>query len=252
MLINQQIKKFGVLNQWFRTPLGLSVAQEFKHILKALPTPLKGDTLLQLGNCGNNLWLAPLAFNHKWIASPFRIHHPNQIECSLNQLPLVRNSIDCVLAPLTLEPFNDSFSLLDEIDRILKPMGHVVFISINPWSLWGAAMKCGFIHCYDQNKIKMRTPYYLNRIFLQRGYKQCSLIPFSYIPPINNQKFIDTLSFLNEIGKMLWPLPSGLYCYIAQKYEYIQPSFICDPKLKPRPGDYIAPLHPAIGKVKHP
>lgn len=60
----------------------------------------------------------------------------SQIECALNQLPLDRNSIDCIIVPLTLETFGSSLSLIDEIDRVLSPMGFVILLGINPWSLW--------------------------------------------------------------------------------------------------------------------
>ncbi len=249
MLINQQIQEYGTLNQWFQSPLGLFVAREFTYLLKSLAQPLQGETLLQLGNCGSNGWLDTLRFNHKWIASPLKTNQVNQIECSLSQLPISRNSLDCVVVPLTLEPFGNGFGLLDEIDRVLKPMGCVVFMSINPWSVWGASVKCGWVHCYAKNKIKLRTPYHLNRIFLQRGYVQQSLIHFCYIPPINDQNMITKLSFFNEMGKMLWPFPSGLYCYIAQKYEYIKPSLMSNALIKPISADYKSPLQPAVNNL---
>lgn len=236
------MKHFRSLNKWFELPLGISVAKEFARNIDSIPEFLKGDTLLQLGNCGDNLWLGKFNFNRKWIASPYSVGSKNDIECSLNQLPIARNSLDCVLAPLTLEPFGGSLSLLDEIDRILKPMGIVILVSINPWSLWGGAMKCGLLNCYDNRNVKMRTPFNLNRTFLQRGYRQCSLSNFCYIPPVNNQSLINKLTFFDEVGKMLWPFPSGFYCYVAQKYEMIMPSL----RVRASSKEYKTLLQPVI------
>ncbi|MBI2786385.1 MAG: methyltransferase domain-containing protein [Legionella longbeachae] len=224
MLIEQQIKQYCALNKWFKSPLGLFAAHEFLVNLESNAGYSSGDTLLQLGNCGDNLWLKKFNYSRKWIASPFSKANHIHIECALNLLPLDRNSVDCIIAPLTLEPFGNSFSLFDEIDRVLTPMGFVIFLSINPWSLWGGAMKAGVLHCYSNQKIKMRTPFSLNRVFLQRGYRQYSLSNFCYIPPVNNTTLIKKFTFLDEIGKMLWPFPSGFYCYIAQKYQLIEPS----------------------------
>jgi hypothetical protein len=245
LLIEQQKKHYHALNEWFQTPLGLCVANEFSSQLEPINNYLKGETLLQLGNCGLNPWLKSLNFNRKWIASPFNLGSTINLECSLNQIPLNRNSLDCVLAPLTLEPFGTNYSLIDEIDRVLKPMGFIVLLSINPWSLWGGAMKCGLLHCYDNRMIKMRTPFHVNRVFLQRGYRQCSLSNFCYIPPVNNDGLIKKLTFIDEVGKMLWPFPSGFYCYIAQKYEYIHPSLISEPIIQPLDKKYKSPLQPA-------
>ncbi|MCL9684980.1 methyltransferase domain-containing protein [Legionella maioricensis] len=245
MLIEQQIKQYRALNEWFNLSLGLSVANEFSEQLKSVNDYLRGETLLQLGNCGDNPWLNMLNFNRKWIASPFALNNKIHLECSFNQIPLNRNSLDCVLAPLTLEPYGNSLSLIDEIDRILKPMGFIILLSINPWSLWGGAMKCGLLHCYNDRAIKMRTPFHVNRVFLQRGYRQCALSNFCYIPPVNSKSLIKKLTFFDEVGKMLWPFPSGFYCYIAQKFEAISPSLITAPIEQPASKKYKSPLQPA-------
>ncbi len=242
MLIEQQIKQFNALNEWFQTSLGLSVADEFTKQLHPVLDYLKGDTLLQLGHCAHNSWLDELQFNKKWIASPFYAKRDNILVSSLNHIPLPRNSLDCVVVPLTMEPFNNSLNLIDEIDRILKPMGYVVFLCLNPWSLWGGAIKCGLLSCYAEKQIKMQTPFHLNRIFIQRGYRQCSLNNFYYIPPVNNTSLIKKLTFCNEIGKMLWPVPSGFYCYIAQKYETIGPSPLLEEVIQKVSKDYETSL----------
>lgn len=241
-MIEQQIKHYLALNEWFSSPLGLSVAHEFIVQLEPLKEFLKGETLLQLGNCAENPWLNILDFKHKWVASPFEVNQHVDLECSLHQLPLNRNSLDCVVVPLSLEAFGNSMSLIDEIDRVVKPMGYIVLLSLNPWSLWGVAIKLGLLNCYHDRHVKMRTPFNLNRIFLQRGYRQCVLNNFCYIPPVNNQSVIKKLIFLDEVGKMIWPFPSGFYCYIAQKYEYIAPSLIHQPIVQ----TYKTPLQPAI------
>lgn len=241
-MIEKQIKQYRALDKWFSSPLGLSVANEFSDQLKSVSDYLNGETLLQLGHCGENPWLEVLNFKRKWIVSPFALGNKVHLESAFNHIPLNRNSLDCVLAPLTFEPFGNSFSLIDEIDRVLKPMGFIVLLSINPWSLWGGAMKCGLLSCYSERYVKLRTPFNINRIFLQRGYRQCSLNNFCYIPPVNNKSLIKRLTFFEEVGKMLWPFPSGFYCYIAQKYEHIMPSLITEPVESVAPSTILAEI----------
>lgn len=243
MLIEWQIKQFYALNEWFSSSLGLSVGNEFRKQLSPFLEYLKGEALLQLGSCANNSWLQDLRFTSKWIASPFSINSKNSLICSFNQIPLHRNSIDCVVAPLTIEPFDNSLNLFDEIDRVLKPMGYIIFLCINPFSLWGGAIKCGLLHCYAEKPIKMHSPFHLNRIFLQRGYKQCSLSNFYYLPPVNKPSILKKLHFFNEVGKMLWPFPSGFYCYIAQKYEPISPPEVAPASIPIIAKNYDPPLH---------
>jgi hypothetical protein len=243
LLIEQQMKQYRALNKWFQTPLGLFVAHEFAANLESVQKYLTGEFLLQLGNCGDNIWLKKFKFDHQWVVSPFALSNKIQLESELNLLPLNRNSVDCVFAPLTLEPFNDNYSLIDEIDRVLNPMGYVVLMCINPWSLWGGVTKMGLLPCYSNRRVKIRTPFALNRIFIQRGYRQILLRHFCYIPPINNASMIKKLAFLNEIGKMLWPFPSGFYCYVAQKYQVIEPNQMLRSVVQSI-EDYQTPLQP--------
>lgn len=244
MLIEQQVKQYRALNKWFKSSLGHFVAHEFAVDLESAHDYLKGETLLQLGSCGENFWLKQLKFDKKWIATPYPLAHKAHFESELDHLPLTRNSIDCVIAPLTLEPFHMSAALIDEIDRVLRPMGFVVFLCINPWSLWGAALKSGLMNCYHDRQIKLCPPFILNRMLLQRGYIQRTLTNFCYIPPVQSVSMINKLTFLDDIGKMLWPVPSGFYCYIAQKHQIIQPSLIHHSMLQPI-SDYQSPLQPA-------
>lgn len=249
MLLNAQIDTSKSLNKWFQTPLGLAVAQEFVTELDLVKEHLRGDTLLQLGHCGENPWLEGLRYTHRWIASPYALpSSANHVECTLNQLPLARDSLDCVIVPMALELFGSSATLIDEIDRVLKPMGYVIFFSINPWSLWGGALKTGMLRCYEGSSVSMRTPFHLNRILLQRGYRQSSLNTFCYIPPVNNETFIKKTTFLDEVGKMLWPFPAGFYCYVAQKYEMIHPGLISKPIEQTVPQEYKSPLQPALAE----
>ncbi len=228
VLIHQQMKQYRSLNKWFQTPLGVFAANEFTTLLDTLPFKLQGDTLLQLGACGDNQWLNKFAFSHKWIASPFALNNKIDLQGEFNHLPLQQHSIDCVVAPLSLEPFNLGTSLLDEIDRVLSPMGHVVLFCINPLSLWGSALKLNLLHCYHDRPVKLRTPLSLNRLFAQRGFQQVALINFCYLPPVNKSSWIKKLTFLDEIGKMLWPVPSAFYCLIARKYQIATPSYLVD------------------------
>ena len=223
------------LNDWFLTPAGIVASNEFSKVIQNFEHLFKGDVLIQIGGGGANAWLDLFHYNHQWIATPISLSSSNEIRCHLNHIPLDRNTADCVLLPLSLEPFKHSEYLLDEVDRILKPMGFMVLFCINPWSLWGAAIKLGTLRCYNKQKITMHSPYGINRMMLARGYRQCALTHFCYLPPVNNSSMLRKLGFLNEVGKMLWPFPSGLYCMIFQKYEHISPNLLVAPLMTELP-----------------
>jgi hypothetical protein len=246
LLVEEQIKHYQSLDKWFQTPLGHYVAQQFTTELNSFEQNLKGDTLIQLGCCGDNPWLSSLQYQKQWIISPYQHNQKQHLVSALHQLPFAKNSLDCVVVPLSLEPFKNSYTLLDEIDRVLTPMGFAIFLSISPWSAWGAAMKSGLLRCYQNNKVRMHSALSLNRIMLQRGYRQCALGSFCYIPPVNNASWIKRMTFLDEVGKMVWPFPAGVYSFIAQKYQLITPNLTLEAQVSLSNKEYESPLQPAI------
>ena len=226
MTLDDQMHKYKALDRWFKTPQGLSVANAFASELITVGDCFGGKKLLQLGLCGDNLWLPALNFRHQWFVTPEEGAGPKALVASLNALPIERSSIDCVVAPLTLEAFGHNKNPLDEIDRILKPMGYVVFFGINPISFWGGALRWGCLPCFGGLAGTLTSSLTLKSAMLQRGYTQCLHRTFYYIPPVVNETLIRKLSFFNEMGKMIWPFPAGFYCFIVQKYQPITPPLL--------------------------
>ncbi len=226
MILDEQAAKYRALNDWFKTPQGIRASLAFASELKAPSELFSGERLLQLGNCGDNLWLSELHFRTKWLVSPYEGAHKTALVASLTALPIDRSSVDCVIAPLTMEAFTQDKNPLDEIDRVLKPMGYAVFFGINPWSFWGAALRWGGVHCFGNTKGTMTSLLSLKHTLLTRGYSPCMIKSFYYIPPVANKTLIHKLAFFNEMGKMIWPFPAGFYCFIVQKYEPASPSLL--------------------------
>lgn len=213
----EQQNRFETLNQWFSSSLGQHVAQAFSRELAHLKNLLHGNILLQLGNCDNNQWLNCLRFQHKWLAAAWTEPHQTTFCSNFNQLPLDRDCIDCLIAPLTLEAFTAK-NPLDEIDRVLKPMGYVVFFGINPISLWGAWLKYSKNSCFGPLKGHTRSALTIKRAMLHRGYIQCHFNVFYYTPPLRNEKTRAKFELLNQISKMISLNPAGFYCLVMQKY----------------------------------
>ncbi len=226
--LDDQRHKYQALDSWFKTPQGISVAKAFAAELAVVADCFSGNKLLQFGQCGNNLWLPSLNFRHKWFVTPDQEAVFRTVVSSLNALPFERSSVDCVVAPLTLDAFGPDKNPLDEIDRILKPMGYIIFFGVNPWSFWGGALRWGRVACFGGQSGIPLSSLKLKHAMLQRGYTQCLLRTFYYIPPVKNKCLIQKLAFFNEMGKMIWPFPAGFYCFIVQKYQPATPSFVFD------------------------
>ncbi|PJD93892.1 MAG: methyltransferase [Legionella sp.] len=218
--------KYIALQHWFQTPQGQGVAQAFTAELSISQSNLRGKYLLQLGDCGDNPWLNDLSYSCKWFLSP-ALGAGGSINASISAIPIERESIDCIVAPLTMEASAQGKNPIDEIDRILKSMGYVIFLGINPWSFWGASLRWGRLSCFAHASASLSSSLSLKHALLSRGYQQCWLSSFYYIPPINHKTWIHKLAFLNQMGKMVWPYPAGFYCLIMQKNAHCMTAVSC-------------------------
>lgn len=225
MSLDEQKSKFNALNNWFSTIQGKDVENAFQRELNHLNNLLHGQTLLQLGNCAGNAWLYNLHYTHKWIAMPDG-HCANTLQTLFTQLPFDRNSIDCLIAPLTMEAFTHQKNPIDEIDRVLKPMGYVIFFGVNPISLWGLKLRLSHFSVFGELKGRPTSVFFLQRAMSHRSYIQCSLSSFYFIPPVKTSNWLQRLEILNELGKLISPCPPGFYCLVMQKYQENYPNLL--------------------------
>lgn len=212
-------QKYRSLNEWFKTPQGIAIAKSFMSELRSLDKWSYGNNFLQLGSCGENIWLPILKFNNKWIVNPYYNNISTSLCAVFKELPLARDSIDCIMAPLSMEAASNDI-ILDEIDRVLKPSGIVIFFGINPLSLWGMSLKLGYLDCFGTTNVRLQSSLLLKRNLSYRGFKPLVHKNFYFIPPVIKENIIHKLNFLNEMGKMIWPFPAGFYCLVLQKFQY--------------------------------
>ena len=222
--LNHQKTKYRALDDWFATPQGQHVAALFAARLALVSEQVHGSRVLQLGVCGNNSWLQELNLHWQCVASPCLDAAHASLITALNTLPFARSSMDCVVAPFAMEAFGWQTNPLDEIDRILAPMGHVIFFGIQPFSWWGLAVRLGYLYELGVHATALVSPLLLQQSLLRRGYRQCSLDSLYYMPPLRDKAWIQRLAFLNEMGKMLTITPAGFYCLIMQKYQVCPPN----------------------------
>ncbi len=220
-------------NDWFNTPQGERFAYALALQIEHLHGDLGGRELLQIGGCGAHPWLSSLAYPDQWIVDRKPLPGALMVMASPHALPFAKHSMDCIVAPLCMELGDPQritrcsaeknrhadHAILDEMDRVLRPMGHLIFAGINPLSLWGMALKLGWLPGLNRQTTHLMSSYHLKRMLIERGYVVRGFVNFHYLWPVNQPYWIHKLEFLNEMGKMLTPFPAGFYCLIVQKYE---------------------------------
>ena len=208
---------FRSLDDWFYTSVGKKVSYAIINEIGQLFENFLGKNILQIGSCGLNHLTEKFHYHHQLILTPFTLSQGQQIVSDMLTIPLEKNSVDCVIAPFSIEIIRDVNHTLFEFDRVLKPEGFLIIVGINPWSLWGAAYKLGLLDQLSHALRKLYSSLTLKRILSHHDYQQVSHSNFYYIPPIFNEVYLGKLEFMNQIGKMLWPFPSAFYCLVMKK-----------------------------------
>lgn len=231
--------KYLALNDWFLAPQGKHVARAFASEIQPFSAELSGKSLLQFGACGESPWLESLNYQNKWFVSAIYHSFDKSICASVHALPLERASVDCIVAPLTMEACAEGKNPIDEMDRVLKSMGSIILFGINPWSFWGGSLRWGRLSCFAHASATLSSSLALKHEFMSRGYKLSWLSSFYYIPPIAHEKWIQKLDFLNQMGKMIWPYPAGFYCLIMQKQD------VCMTMIEPEHASTFSLIRPS-------
>ncbi len=65
--LKRLLQSFAALDEWFLTPQGQDLAGAFAAELRSAQMKRRGNYLLQLGNCGSNIWLDEMAY-------PYYVH----------------------------------------------------------------------------------------------------------------------------------------------------------------------------------
>jgi SAM-dependent methyltransferase len=215
-----QAKKYELLNKWFDTNQGARVARAFSEEIGKIAGHISGKYLLQIGVTGSHDLLENMRFRNKIIISPSLNIYKSNTFTKFEYLPFNDNSIDCILAPFSMELFPNNQNIMAEFNRVLKSKGFIIFLGINPCSLWGICAFLQKIKLLTKFPLKLRSVLNLKKNLITLGYTQIYLNSFYYIPPVDNLKLIYNLEFLNEMGKMVWPYPAAFYCFVTQKCEY--------------------------------
>lgn len=206
------------LHQWFLHPQGIHLANAFALELMGINSLLRGEILLQLGHCGENPWLSDLKYSTQCIVSPCLYTAENTLRASFLELPFEKKSVDAVLMPLSLECFDHKKNPLDEVDRVLKPFGFVIFFGIQPLSIWGLWKRLGKLDRLGFYRAEFFSSFFLKRLLMQRGYLNCYRSYFYYIPPVKHPNWLKRLEILNHLNKLMSPYPAGFFCFIMQKH----------------------------------
>lgn len=202
----------NTLTDWFTTSQGQYLLEREQVFFDHSVTDIFGFNALQLG--------LP---EHDFLRSsrmPLRVvaGHEAGVQVKLNpdELAFECGSLDMVLLPHVLEFNERPHQILREVERVLRPEGHLLISGFNPRSLWGMRRVLG---------AKTGYPWRGNFIALPRIKDWLALLGFEvvagrfacYAPPLTNPGWLDRFRFLEPAGDRWWAVCGGVYFLQAIK-----------------------------------
>lgn len=219
-----QKNKFHALSNWFSSPRGEPIANAFAAKLIELQELgiLTGETLLQLGGPANCSWLAPLKYKYKWQVTPDYDSKTADLIAAFKYFPFGEHSFDSIIAPLTMAAYSGKENPIDEMNRALKPMGSIVFLEINPLSIYSLLMRLAKQSCFGQIPTNTCAVNFLRQEMHNRGYEQCYYNKLTSNP--GRGRYIPfRWAFINQFIDLICIRHSGFYCLVMKKFNRLPP-----------------------------
>lgn len=209
------------IDDWFDSPLGISVKNTEQAILDQLLSGYFGYHLMQMSVQSEGLYDAS-PIGHKFsLASPSKLTQncSGTFVSEDSQLPLEDDSIDVILLHHLLDFSSSPQMLLSEVARVALPMGQVVIVGFNPLSSWGVWKSFA--------KLRGHAPWNGNFIRPGRLMDWLNLLNFkvdrthysTYGLPLQSKRATSTPDYSQGLSRSL-SLPFGsVYIMVARKQK---------------------------------
>jgi SAM-dependent methyltransferase len=122
---------------WLQSGTGIALLREESYQVAGAFESIFGDQFLQIGAWGEGQLFRQFARTRRYAVAAARPAPGVDLVSAPEQLAIAPDSIDAVFLPHTLETAEDPHDVLREVDRILRPDGHLVVLGFNPWGWWG-------------------------------------------------------------------------------------------------------------------
>lgn len=207
------------LDEWYRSTLGLELAEQERVCLERMLADTFGYYLLQVGGSTGFAEAIGASRIRQRILLPDQLVPQvlgPQTVASPGALPIATDSVDAVLLPHTLDFANDARQVLREAERVLISEGRLVVLGFNAVSLWGVR---GLMR-RRQGRMpwcgSFLTPFRVGDWLSLLGFDIEMQEMMMFRPPWR-RALLQQLSFLDSMGRRFWPLLGGVYAIRAVK-----------------------------------
>ena len=214
------------IEAWFQTQHGHRVIHQFREQLRPLTSTIKGESIVQLGLTSTDPLYSDLSFSSKLVVSNQLSDCPQLIRANYDALPFENESINTLLIPLSFCERRIQHWPLDEVDRVLKSMGYVIFFAVNPISLWGLSLHSKKLSFMGKKVSHIPSLIQLKRAMIKKGYQHYYVNYFYYLPPVRKNISINRLRVIEQMGELFPPWPAAFYVMVMKKSTLIYPDSV--------------------------
>lgn len=122
---------------WLNTLTGRNLLREEVRQVRRALDGIFGDQFVQVGNWGDAALFRRLARTRRAAVVTDVPAGGADVVTAAGALAIASHSVDAVFLPHTLELADDPHVVLREVDRVLRPDGHIVALGFNPLGWWG-------------------------------------------------------------------------------------------------------------------
>ena len=115
-------------SDWLQSGTGIALLREESYQVAGAFESIFGDQFLQIGAWGEGQLFRQFARTRRYAVVAARPAPGADLVSTPEQLAIAPDSIDAVFLPHTLETAEDPHDVLREVDRILRPDGHLVVL----------------------------------------------------------------------------------------------------------------------------
>lgn len=196
------------LDQWLETPVGQYLLEREYAWFDQSVGDVFGYHAIQLGlSCRDFLRTSRMQL---------KVRGGVDVAVDIFNLPFDTGSIDLAVLPHLLEFSGNPHQVLREVERVMRPEGRIMLSGFNPFSFWGIRRLA---------TRSVSAPWSGNFISLTRLKDWLALLGFEvaagklccYIPPFDQEKWLNRFAFMEKAGDRWWPISGGVYCLVAIK-----------------------------------
>ncbi|MGD0466450.1 MAG: methyltransferase domain-containing protein [Gammaproteobacteria bacterium] len=218
-------KNWQQFRNWLKTDLGRYVLEQEAKSLPKILKNLFGSNILILGEPEFGTIISYLQEQYKNI-NQFILHPVLQVNQSSSdlliaarqdKLPICSDSMDVVILPHSLEMVVNPHEVLRESYRVLRPEGKIIIIGFSPYSFWRIWKLFAKMFFKSPWRNAFISPARLFDWLTILGMEELFINKYCHVLPINNNKILSKLLFLEVIGKALPFRTGNIYTICACK-----------------------------------